>query len=57
MMGWRQELKSADEWDVASIRCRKILKFRPGERSRIKRALNKRARKTARLSIANEARY
>lgn len=52
MMGRKQDLRSGDEVDAVSRRARKVLKFRAGERSRIKRALNKRFRKDWRREAA-----
>jgi len=52
MMGRRQKLKGGDEWDVVS-KWRKILVYcsRPGVTKTIKKKMNRRDRKAARLSL------
>jgi hypothetical protein len=49
MMGHREPLISGDEWDYLTRKGRRIVSARSGQISRIKRAFNKRVRKTARL--------
>lgn len=45
MMGHREPLKSGDEYD-ALTRWRRYLRFRPGQRKAMKRAVNRRNRKS-----------
>ena len=53
MMGHRDKLKSATEWD-ALTGWRRFLRFRPGRRKAAKRAVNRRSRKMWRLEAHNE---
>jgi len=54
MMGHREKLKSGEEWDVTSMRARKIYCYtqRAGVCKAVKTKLNRRARKEARLKLA-----
>ena len=52
--GRRQVLKNGDEADVASKRARKIVPFRRGAVQKIKRKMNKRARKEAGTAIRRD---
>ncbi len=45
MMGHREKLISGDEWDAMTKGGRRVHRFRAGVRKRIKRKLNKRARR------------
>ena len=47
--GRRELMKGGDEADAASRRARRILTFRPGELRKIKRRMNKRTRRLARV--------
>jgi len=52
--GRRQRLKSGDEWDAAHRRSRRLVSFRAGEPKKIKRQMNKRARKEGVQAIRKE---
>ena len=55
MMGRRQVLKSGDEQDAVT-RWRHLLAWRPGDRRRIKRRLNRRDRRETRLALRAQGR-
>lgn len=55
MMGRRQKLKGADEFDVVSRYWRGITGWDRGVVKRIKRRMNKRARKEAKAAVRQQA--
>jgi len=53
--GRREQTKGGDEVDAASRRARRIVTFRPGELRKIKRRMNKRTRRLARIGTRLES--
>ena len=49
--GRRQSLRGGDEWDVASRRARRVVPLGRGTAVRVKRRMNRRARKEVRTAI------
>jgi hypothetical protein len=52
MMGRRQRLIDGWEWDWVSIGWRRVMNWKPGEGKRIKRKMNKRARRKAKMELS-----
>lgn len=50
MMGHREPLRSGDEYDYLTKQGRRVIRPKAGKFSRVKRAFNRRVRKTARLA-------
>lgn len=55
MMGHREKLVSGDEWDAAHQYSRGILFWQRGQLKHIKRRMNKRARREAKVNAAARA--
>lgn len=53
--GRREQAKGGDEADAASRRARRIVTFWPGELRKIKRRMNKRARREAGEALRKES--
>jgi len=53
--GHREQAMGGDEADAASCRARRIVRFWPGELRKIKRRMNKRARREAGEALPKES--